>query len=129
MIINLFDCKVQNCGRKFKTEEEFNTHMEKRHPSTTKATTKELLKPIVMKKNVEVPRTPTTYIETDTNTNNVSTSGIDDTFAKTTSSFSSSLSFNREVKEINVITKELLGIGTKYEFEDEVKEVKINITL
>ena len=128
MIINLFDCKVQNCGRKFKTEEEFNTHMEKRHPSTTtKATTKELLKPIVMKKNVEVPRTPTIYSETDTN--NVSTSGIDDTFAKTTSSFSSSLSFNREVKEINVITKELLGIGTKYEFEDCVKEVKINITL
>jgi len=125
-----YDCKMLNCGRKFNTDEDLKNHLKRRH-TDQKTSTKELLKPIQYKKTfTETHSILSSHnsLQESTDNNNLSTTGIDDTFSKTTSTFgfSSSTGFK---KEINIITKELLGIGTKYEFEDNIREVRVNINI
>ena len=121
LLINLKD---------YDTDEDLKNHLKRRH-TDQKTSTKELLKPIQYKKTfTETHSILSSHnsLQESTDNNNLSTTGIDDTFSKTTSTFgfSSSTGFK---KEINIITKELLGIGTKYEFEDNIREVRVNINI
>jgi hypothetical protein len=114
-----YDCEALGCGRKFSSYEELLDHYNRRHPILYERYTKNDLfiqiddKINQIEKDIkenEIPEVKFVY-------------KLNETF---TDSLCESTTSQNEQK-VRIVTEEMIGMGSKYKYLDEIEDVKYKI--